>query len=68
MIPYDVSDILPVVKDNSMCVSCHIPEYAEIVMATAILKTHLIDMRRNRDLNGQFDEACLTVLHVTHHK
>ncbi|RAX58338.1 nitrate reductase [Helicobacter monodelphidis] len=57
MISHDVTDMLPITKDNNTCLACHLPENAAMTMAVAVPKTHLTDLRRNKDLKGQLDEA-----------
>ena len=45
MIPHDVADYLPIMKDNNMCTGCHMPEIAADMGATPIPKSHFLDMR-----------------------
>lgn len=57
MIPHDVTDMLPITKDLNMCTSCHLPEVAESVAATAMPKSHFFNLRTGEDLQGMMDEA-----------
>ena len=45
MIPHDVSDYLPITKENNACISCHMPDVAASMGATPIPPTHFMDMR-----------------------
>lgn len=56
-IPHDTEGLLPITKDNNMCVSCHMPEFAADSGATAIPASHLFDFRQNQDLKGALDES-----------
>ena len=66
LIPHDVSDLIPITKDNNMCVSCHMPEVAESVGATPIPKSHLYSIRFNKDKGGELsqDRYNCTTCHV----
>ena len=66
LIPHDIADLLPLTKDNNMCVTCHMPEVAKDVGATAIPKSHLYSIRNKKDLDGKLsdDRFNCTVCHV----
>ena len=66
LIPHDISDLIPITKDNNMCVSCHMPEVAESVGATPIPKSHLYSIRFNKDKGGELsqDRYNCTTCHV----
>ena len=66
MIPHDLEGLIPITADNNMCVSCHMPEVAKDVGATAIPKSHLYSIRNKKDLDGKLsdDRFNCTVCHV----
>ena len=66
LIPHDISDLIPITKDNNMCVSCHMPEVAKDVGATPIPKSHLYSIRFNKDKGGELsqDRYNCTTCHV----
>ena len=66
LIPHDIADLLPITKDNNMCVTCHMPEVAKDVGATPIPKSHLYSMRFNKDKGGELsqDRYDCTTCHV----
>ena len=66
LIPHDISDLIPITKDNNMCVTCHMPEVAEGVGATPIPKSHLYSIRNKKDLDGKLsdDRFNCTACHV----
>ncbi|MFA5216772.1 nitrate reductase cytochrome c-type subunit [Sulfuricurvum sp.] len=45
MIPHDVTDFLPIDKNNNACLGCHMPEVAKDMGATPIPKTHFTNFR-----------------------
>ena len=46
MIPHDIEGMLPIVKNNNICLSCHMPEMAKnIPGATAIPASHFATFR-----------------------
>ncbi len=53
MIPHDTTDLLPITAGNNMCVECHMPDMAESVGATPVPKSHLVDLRTGKDLEGK---------------
>ena len=58
MIPHDVADYLPIMKDNNMCTGCHMPEVAGDMGATPIPKSHFLDMRPKHKFDGvMFEKA-----------
>lgn len=56
MIPHSLEGLVPITKDNNMCVTCHMPEVAADMGATPIPKSHTFDMRTEKDLNGTLAE------------
>ena len=66
MIPHDLEGLVPITADNNMCVTCHMPEVAKDVGATAIPKSHLYSIRNKKDLDGKLsdDRFNCTVCHV----
>ena len=65
MIPHDLEGLIPITADN-MCVTCHMPEVAKDVGATAIPKSHLYSIRNKKDLDGKLsdDRFNCTTCHV----
>lgn len=55
MIPHDVEGMLPITINNNACTSCHAPEIAASMNATAIPKSHFTNYRPDTSLakNGQ---------------
>ncbi len=45
LIPHSTEGLVPVTKDNNMCLSCHMPAVAEAVKATAIPPSHFTNYR-----------------------
>lgn len=66
MIPHDLEGLIPITADNNMCVTCHMPEVAKDVGATAIPKSHLYSIRNKKDLDGKLsdDRFNCTTCHV----
>lgn len=66
LIPHDLEGLIPITADNNMCVSCHMPEVAKDVGATAIPKSHLYSIRNKKDLDGKLsdDRFNCTTCHV----
>ena len=66
LIPHDLEGLIPITADNNMCVSCHMPEVAKDVGATAIPKSHLYSIRNKKDLEGKLsdDRFNCTTCHV----
>ena len=66
MIPHDLEGLIPITADNNMCVTCHMPEVAKDVGATAIPKSHLYSIRNKTDLEGKLsdDRFNCTTCHV----
>lgn len=62
LIPHSLEDLLPITAENNICLSCHMPEFAADVNATAIPQSHLVDLRKEvgekgRDLGGALAQA-----------
>ncbi len=45
LIPHSLEGLIPITKDNNMCVTCHMPDVAEAVGATPVPKSHMSDFR-----------------------
>jgi cytochrome c-type protein NapB len=45
LIPHSTNGLVPIKKDNNMCLSCHMPAVAAAVKATAIPPSHMTDYR-----------------------
>ncbi|MDQ7044234.1 MAG: nitrate reductase cytochrome c-type subunit [Sulfurimonas sp.] len=52
MIPHDVTDFLPITKDNNSCIGCHAPDIAPAMGATPIPPSHFLDMRPRHICDG----------------
>lgn len=52
MIPHDVSDFLPITRENNACVGCHAPDIAPAMGATPIPPSHFLDMRPKHLCDG----------------
>ena len=52
MVPHDVSDFLPITRENNACVSCHAPDIAPAMGATPIPPSHFLDMRPRHLCDG----------------
>jgi len=53
MIPHDTEGMLPITKNMNQCVSCHMPEVAKAMGATAIPKSHFTDFRPKHSFDGK---------------
>ncbi|PID47724.1 MAG: nitrate reductase [Proteobacteria bacterium] len=45
LIPHSVEGLLPITRENNMCISCHAPEVASAVGATPVPNSHVISYR-----------------------
>jgi cytochrome c-type protein NapB len=45
MVPHDMEGMLPIAAGNNACLSCHMPELAPSIGATAIPKSHFTSFR-----------------------
>ncbi len=52
MIPHDVTDFLPITRDNNSCIGCHAPDIAPAMGATPIPPSHFLDMRPRHTCDG----------------
>jgi len=52
MIPHDVSDFLPITRENNACIGCHAPDIAPAMGATPIPPSHFLDMRPKHICDG----------------
>lgn len=57
LIPHSTEGLLPITTDNNICLTCHMPEYAEAVGSTPIPKSHLFSLRDGKDLYGKLSDA-----------
>ncbi len=57
VISHDVEGQMEISKDLNMCISCHLPELAKPLNATAMPKSHFLSMITGKDLGDQMDEA-----------
>ena len=53
MIPHDVEGMLPITINNNQCTSCHMPEVASSMGATAIPESHFMDFRPKHKYDGE---------------
>ncbi|MDL0088994.1 nitrate reductase cytochrome c-type subunit [Campylobacter gastrosuis] len=51
-ISHDIEGMVPITKDLNMCTTCHLPEFAKDAGATPVPKSHLYDLRNNKDKGG----------------
>lgn len=52
MIPHDVTDFLPIEKNNNACLGCHMPEVAKDMGATPIPKSHFTNFRPSVEVDA----------------
>lgn len=45
LISHTIEDMLPITAGNNMCISCHLPEFAKDLNATSVPKSHMADLR-----------------------
>ena len=58
MIPHSTDGLIPITKDNNMCIGCHMPAVAKALNATSIPISHLTDYRPEVKLTtGKVDVA-----------
>jgi len=43
MIPHSVEGMVPITKNNNMCLNCHMPQAAKSMGVTAIPESHFVD-------------------------
>ena len=55
LIPHDITGMLPIDKSNNTCMGCHMPEAAPGSGATAIPKSHLVNLQTGEYLKGKLD-------------
>jgi cytochrome c-type protein NapB len=53
MIPHDTEGMLPITINNNQCTSCHMPEVASSMGATAIPVSHFTNFRPKHNYNGK---------------
>ncbi|AJC94294.1 periplasmic nitrate reductase, small subunit, cytochrome c550 protein [Campylobacter volucris] len=57
LIPHTLDGMLPIVKDNNICLSCHDQSVAKDVGATPLPKSHYFDFRKNKSTKDMISEA-----------
>ncbi len=58
MIPHDVTDFLPITKEYNACIGCHMPDVAPSMGATAVPKSHLVNLRpEHKMVKGTFKKS-----------
>ncbi|MCR6590893.1 periplasmic nitrate reductase, small subunit, cytochrome c-type protein [Campylobacter insulaenigrae] len=57
LIPHTLEDMLPIVKDNNICLSCHDQSIAKDVGATPLPNSHYFDLRKNKSTKDMVSEA-----------
>ena len=55
LISHDITGMLPLKITDNICMGCHMPEEVEDSGATAIPKSHLVDLDTREDLKGSLD-------------
>jgi cytochrome c-type protein NapB len=55
LIPHDLTGMLPIAETNNMCLGCHMPDAATGIGATPLPKSHLVDFKTKKDLQGKLD-------------
>jgi cytochrome c-type protein NapB len=55
LIPHDITGMLPISRTDNSCMGCHMPGEASRSGATAIPKSHLVDLKTGKDLGGALD-------------
>lgn len=53
LISHDVEGMMEITTDLNMCISCHLPELAEPLNATAMPRSHFLGMMTSQDLGGK---------------
>ncbi len=57
IIPHSVDGMLPILKDNNTCLSCHDKSIAQDVGATPIPATHYYDFRKNKSTGENISDT-----------
>ncbi|AJC84935.1 periplasmic nitrate reductase, small subunit, cytochrome c550 protein [Campylobacter peloridis] len=57
LIPHTLEDMLPIVKDNNICLSCHDKAIAKDVGAIPLPSSHYFDFRTNKSTKDVVSEA-----------
>ena len=57
LIPHEISDMLPITRDNNSCLSCHDKSVASSVGATPIPPTHYFNYRTDKKTGDQINDA-----------
>ncbi|HEC1787875.1 TPA: nitrate reductase cytochrome c-type subunit [Campylobacter lari] len=57
LIPHTLDEMLPITKDNNICLSCHDQSVAKDVGATPLPKSHYYDFRKNKSTKDVISEA-----------
>lgn len=56
LISHNLDGLVPITTDNNSCITCHMPEFAKDLGATAVPKSHLTDMFSGKDLAGSLSQ------------
>lgn len=56
LISHDISDMGEITTDNNMCLTCHMPDVAPGLNATAIPATHLMNMQTGKKLGDKLSQ------------
>lgn len=57
LIPHDISEMLPITKDNNTCLSCHDKAIAADVGATPLPASHYYDFRHNKTTGDNISDT-----------
>lgn len=55
LIPHDITGMLPIAREDNMCIGCHEPDHASAAGATPIPKSHFTDLDTGKDLGNTLD-------------
>lgn len=56
LISHDIADLGEITANNNTCLSCHMPEFAAGLNATAIPATHFINMQTGKKLGDKLSQ------------
>ncbi|EJK3601909.1 nitrate reductase cytochrome c-type subunit [Campylobacter jejuni] len=57
LIPHAIEDLLPITKDNNMCLSCHDKAIAADASATPLPASHYYDFRHNKTTGDMISDS-----------
>ena len=56
LIPHSTEGLVPITKDNNMCITCHMPDVAKAMKATPVPESHLTKYRPDvKPTTGKID-------------